>query len=75
MNSMFTAFVVIRATGSQSVDRGFISLVESYQKTLKMVCTDSLLGAQHKKGIVEIKPESLLVVSLSKILNGMPPSL
>ena len=27
--------VVIRASASRSVDRGFIALVESYQKTLK----------------------------------------
>ena len=27
--------VVVRASASQSVDRGFIPLVESYQKTLK----------------------------------------
>ena len=27
--------VVVRASASQSVDLGFISLVESYQKTLK----------------------------------------
>ena len=27
--------VVVRASASQSVDQGFISLVESFQKTLK----------------------------------------
>ena len=66
--------VVVRASASQSVDLGFISLVESYQKTLKMVFTASLLGAQHIRDSVENKPASLLVVSLGKALNGMPPS-
>ena len=67
---------MVRASDSQSIDLGFISLVESYQKTLKkMVFTAFLLGAQHIKDSVENKPASLLVVSLGKVLNGMPPSL
>ena len=42
----------------------------------KGIFTASLLGAQHKKGdSVENKPASLLVVSLGKALNGMPPPL
>ena len=40
-----------------------------------MVLTASLLGAQHKGDSGENKPVSLLVVSLGKALNGMPPSL
>ena len=41
-----------------------------------MVFTASLLGAQHKKrGCVENKPASLLVVSLGKVHNGMSPFL
>ena len=40
-----------------------------------MVFTASLLGAQHIRDSVENKPASLLVVSLGKALNGMPPSL
>ena len=40
-----------------------------------MVFTASLLGAQHIKDSVENKLASLLVVSLGKALNGMPPSL
>ena len=44
--------VVVRAPASQLVDLEFIPLLELYQKTLKMVFTASLLGAQHKKGIV-----------------------
>ena len=67
--------VVVRMSASQSVDLGFISQVESYQKTLKMVFTASLLGAQQNRDSVENKPASLLVVSLGKTLNGMPPSL
>ena len=38
-----------------------------------MVFTASLLGAQHNKDIVENKPASLLVVSLGKALDRMPP--
>ena len=41
----------------------------------KMVFTAFLLGAQHIRDSVENKPTSLLVVSLGKALNGMPPSL
>ena len=54
---------------------GFISQVNSYQKTLKMIFTASLLGAQQNRDRVENKPVSLLVVALGKALNGMPPSL
>ena len=58
--------VVVRASASQSVDLGFIPLVESYQKTLKKI------GARHLWEVVENKPASSLVVSLGKALNGMP---
>ena len=40
-----------------------------------MVFTAFLLGAQHIRDNVENKPASLLVVSLGKALNGVPPSL
>ena len=60
---------MVRAFASQSVDLGSISQVESYQKTLKMVFTASLLGAQHNRDSVENKPASLLVVSLGKTLR------
>ena len=40
-----------------------------------MVFTAFLLGAQHIRDSVENKPASLLVVSLGKALNGIPPSL
>ena len=40
-----------------------------------MVFTTSLLGAQHNRDGVENKRESLLVLSVGKALNGMPPFL
>ena len=66
---------MVRASASQSVDLGFVPLVESYQKTLKMVFTASLLGAQYLGEVVEKNPASLLVVSLGKALNATPPPL
>ena len=65
---------MVRASALQSVDLGFIPQVESYQKTLKMVFTVSLLGAQRNKICMENKPASSLVVFFGKALNGMPPS-
>ena len=63
--------VVVRASASQSVDFGFISLVGSYQKTLfktwyspaslLVFLGKALLGAQHIRDSVENKPASLLV--------------
>ena len=65
--------VVFRASASQSVDLGFIYLVESYQKTLN---NGSMLGAQYNRHSVVNKPaSSLVMVSLGKTLNRMPPSL
>ena len=64
--------IAVKASASQSVDLGFIPLVESYLKTLKMVSKAFLLGAQHLCEVVENKPASLLVVSLGKALNGTP---
>ena len=64
--------VVVRASASQSVDLGFIPLVESYQKTLKNGIRSFLLGARHLGEVVENKPASSLVVSLGKALNGTP---
>ena len=66
---------MVRASASQSVDLVFISQVDSYQETLKMVFTASLFGAQQSRDSVENKPASLLDVSLGKTLNGIPPSL
>ena len=59
---------MVRASASQSVDLGFIPLVESYQKTLKMVSTAALLGVRHLREVAENKPASSLVVSLGKAL-------
>ena len=67
--------VVVRASALQSVDLGFIPLVESYQKTLKNSIHSFPVGAQHLVEVVENKPESSLVVSLGKTLNGTPPPL
>ena len=48
---------------------------ESYQNLKKMVFTVFLRGSQHKKrDSVDNMPASLLVVSLGKVFNGMPPS-
>ena len=67
--------VVVRASVSQSVDLGFISQVESYQKTLKNGIHSFPAWRSHIRDSVENKPASLLVVSLGKALNGTPPSL
>ena len=40
-----------------------------------MASTVFLLGARHLRDVVENKPTSLLVVSMGKKINGMPPSL
>ena len=64
--------VVVRASVSQSVDLGFIPLVKSYQKTLKIVFTAFLFGVRHLGDVVESKPASSLVVSLGKALYGTP---
>ena len=53
MVTYYLNFVVVRASASQSVDLDFIPLVESYQKTLKMVSTASLLDARHLGEVVE----------------------
>ena len=67
--------VVVRASASQSVDMGFISQVESYQKTFKNgIHSFPAWRSAYKRDSVENKPASLLVVSLGKALNGMPPS-
>ena len=61
---------VVRASASQSVDLGFIPLVESYQKTLKNGIYN--FPAWHLLEVAENKPASSLVVSLGKTLNGTP---
>ena len=67
--------VVVRATTSQSVDLGFIPLVDPYQKTLKNRIYSFPAWRSAFMGVVENKPASSLVVSLGKALNGTPPSL
>ena len=64
---------MVGASASQSVDLGFISLVESYQKTLKNGIHSFPAWRSAHKDSVENKPASLFVVSLGKALNGMPP--
>ena len=64
-----------RASASQSVDLGFISQVESYQKTLKNGIRSFPAWRSENRDSVENKLASLLVASLGKALNGTPPSL
>ena len=67
--------IVVGASALQPVDLGFISLSQVMPKDYKkMVFTASLPSAHHKRD-VKNKPTGLLVVSLRKALNGMPPSL
>ena len=66
--------VVVRAPALQSVDLGFISQVESHEKTLRNgIHSFSAWRPVHRHS-VENKLASLLVVSLVEALNGMPPS-
>ena len=68
--------VVLRAFALHSVNMGFIPLVESHQKTSKNGIHYFIAWrSAQKRESVENKPASLLVVSLDKTLNGMPPSL
>ena len=56
---------------SQLVDLGFSPKVESYQKTLKMALTASLLGAHHKKEIVWITSrQACLLCPWARHLTG-----
>ena len=66
---------MVRASASQSVDLGFISLVESYQKTLKNGIHSFPAWRSAYRNSVENKAASFLVVSLGKTFNGMPLSL
>ena len=67
--------VVVRACASQSVDLRFIPQVEPYQKTLKNGIHSFPAWRSPHRDSVEIKPASLLVVSLGKTLNRMSSSL
>ena len=65
----------VRVSALQSVDLRFIFQVESYQKTLKNDI--HAFPAWHSAHWDSVKNNlaSLLVVSLGKALNGMPPCL
>ena len=62
-----------KAFTSKSVDLGFDSML-GQTNDLKLVFTASLLDVQHLSDSAENKPASLLVVSLGKAINGIPPS-
>ena len=66
---------MVRASASQSVDLGFISLNKPIEKTLKNGTTAFLLSAQRKWDGAENKSEISHVVSLGKVLNVKPTSL
>ena len=66
---------MVGASASQPVDLGLIFQVESYQKTLKNGIHSFPAWRSANRDSVENKPANLLVVSLGKTLNGMPPSL
>ena len=57
---------MVRAFVSQSVDLGFISQVESYQKTFKNGIHSFPAWRPASRDSVKNKPASLLVVSLGK---------
>ena len=65
--------VVIRTSASQSIDLWPISIVDSYQKTLKNGI-DSFPAWQSAQTSVENKPVNSLVASLGKTLDGISPS-
>ena len=65
---------MVGASASQSVDLGLVRQVESCQKTLKNDIHSFPTWRSAHRDSVENKPASLLVVSLDKALNGMPPS-
>ena len=63
--------VVVRAFASLLVDLGFISQVESYQKTIKTGMHSFPAWRSANRNKVKSKTASLLVVSLGKSFNGM----
>ena len=67
--------VMVRPSASQSVDLGFISRVESYQKTLKNGIHSFPAWRSSNRDSVEKKPASLFATCLGKALNEMPLSL
>ena len=67
--------VVIRAFVSQSVNLGFTSQFESYKRTLKTGIHSFQAWSSAHRESVRHRPASMLVVSMSNILNRTPPSL
>ena len=66
--------VVVGASASQSVDLGFVSSVESYQKNLNIDIHSFSAWRSAFRGCCG-KQAGTLVVSLGKALNETPPSL
>ena len=64
--------VVVRASALQSVDLGFIPLVESYQKTLKNGIRSFPAWRSAFSGGCGEQAGKLAFVSLGKTLNGRP---
>ena len=64
--------VVVRVSTLQSVVLGFISQVESYQKTSKMVFTASLLGAEHKWIVWRTSRQACLLCPSARHFTGRP---
>ena len=62
--------VGVGAYASQSVDLGYIPLVESYQKTLKILSIASLLGARNLWEVVENKPGVRLLCPWARHITG-----
>ena len=64
---------MVKASASRSVDLGFISQIESYQKTFKNGIYSLPSWRSAIRESVENNPASLLVATLGKTLNGKPP--
>ena len=63
---------MVRASALQLIDLRCIILVESNQKTLKMVSTAHLLGTLNLRIVVESKSANSLVVSWARHSTGRP---
>ena len=65
---------MVRLSGSQSADLGFIPQVDSYQKTFKNGIHSFPAWRSAHRDSEENKLASLAVVSLGKAFNRMPSS-
>ena len=72
MNSYERDDVVVRASASQSVDLGFIPLVESYQKTLKMASAASCLALGIYGRLWRTSRQVRLLCPWARHLTGRP---